>query len=406
MADFNSDIAISAPTSALKAIESKGMSTNVRVPLANLKPLPGFNVRVKGTDDYKEAVRAFADSIKLNGFYDHKPLAAIVLEGDPTVYVYDGETRYDALMLLETEGTTFDAIPVSLAPAGTTVEDLTVSMAQSNDGRALTPIALAELVKRLLSYNPDKNLAAARIGKTVRYVDNLLVLAGAPKSVRDAVASDKIAAAEAVKIVRKDKAGAAKVVADKVKAAEAKGQTKATPKRSATGPKMKRVSADFSVPEGQKMADVLKGIAKRVREEFGIDKDDLLEETGSITVTIHVIDHEAEAAAAAKAAKAKAEAAKPKPAAKPKAEPKPKATPKTKPTPAPAPAPAAAEAPAEKPKRSRAKTPSAATTPAVVQEAPETPPAPEGGEAAGDPAPEAQAAPQGDGTGDDGMGGL
>jgi ParB-like chromosome segregation protein Spo0J len=401
MTQFDSNIAIEAPSAALKHISSKGLSTNVRVPLDKLKPLPGFNVRTKG-DDYQAAVREFANSIRENGFYDHKPLAVIVLPGDDTLYIYDGETRYDALQLLLGEGVTVAEVPVALAPAGTTVEDLTVAMAQSNDGRQLTPLALADLVKRLQGYGWDKDKIATKIGKTTRYLDNLLVLAGAPKAVREAVAADKIAAAEAVKIVRKDPKTAAKVVGDKVKAAEAAGKKKATPKRAATGPKMKAIRHTFAVPEGDKMGDVLKALAKRIREEFGIDANDVLEETGSLDIVIHVIDHEAEAAAAEKAKKAaEADAAK-KAAAK---------------APAKAPEKKGAET-GEKPKRTRkapakVETPEGGKTPEAAQEAPQSPEAGAGDEETGDQGGDvvldalaAQQAKDGESAGDDGMGGL
>lgn len=412
MADtaFNSDIAIEAPTTALKHIDTKGNSLNVRAPFAKLMPLPGFNVRVKNAD-YQASVREFADSIRENGYYDHKPLAVIVLPGDDTLWVWDGETRYDAIKLLATEGTVVEEVPVSLAPAGTTVEDLTVAMSQSNEGVKLSPIALAALVKRLMSYGWDKDKVALRIGKTVRYLDNLLVLAGAPKAVRDAVADNKIAAAEAVKIVRKDPKTAAATVTAKVKAAEAKGQTKATPKRSATGPKMKAVKVEFSVPEGDKMGEVLKGVAKRIREEFNMDAQDVLEETGSITVIVHVIDHEAEAAAAAKVAAAAAAAkvaATPKPA-KPAAAPKARATPKADAKPVKPAKPAkAAATPKKAPATPKAK-PAAVKTP-TGDKTPETPAEPPVNGAPLDPAPDAPeaGAPAADGqqTGDDGMGGL
>lgn len=334
--------ALLAGSAALKTVESKGMSSNVRVPFDSIRKMAGFNVRVEN-DDYKAHIRALADSIKTNGFYDHKPLGVFKVDGQDGLFIHDGHSRYDAAALARSEGAQIDELPVSLAPAGTTVEDLTISLSQSNEGRPLTPIELAAVVKRLLSFKDDKNWVAEKIGKSTRYLDNLLVLAGAPAAVRTAVANNKIAAAEAVKIVRKDPKSAAATVTAKVKEAEAKGKSKATPKTAAApkpaGPKMKRVQVEVDVTKGAKLGDLLKdSIAKAIRAEFETDKDDLVEdEVGKIMLTMLVPDYEAMAAAkaaaeekaakAAKAAQEKAEreaAAKKAAAEKPKAEAKPK----------------------------------------------------------------------------------
>lgn len=314
---LNTDTALSAPSAALKTVESKGMSSNLRVPFDVLNVLPDFNVRVVN-DEYKAAVRAIADSIKANGYYEYKPLAVFKIDGKDGLFIHDGHTRYDALKLLRDEGTEIADVPVALAPAGTTVEDLIVSLVQSNEGRQLAPLELAIVAKRLLGFGMDKDKVAERLGKTTRYLDNLLVLAGAPKAVRDAVGQNKIAAAEAVKIVRKDPKTAADTVKAKVKEAEAKGKAKATPKTAAATPAtpMKRVVVEVDVKKGDKLGDILKDqIAKSIRGEFETAKaGDLVEdEVGKIVLTIHVPDYEKIASREA-AEKAKAEkAAAPKP---------------------------------------------------------------------------------------------
>ncbi len=416
---LTTDTALLAPAAALKTVESKGMSSNVRVPFDSLRKMPGFNVRAEN-DEYRAAVRSYADSMKVNGFYDHKPLGVFKVDGQDGLFIHDGHTRYDAVALARSEGAQIDEVPVALAPAGTTVEDLTVSLVQSNEGRPLAPIELAAVVKRLLSFKDDKNWVAERIGKTVRYIDNLLVLAGAPAAVRDAVANNRIAAAEAVKIVRKDPKTAADTVKAKVKEAEAKGKAKATPKTSApavpAGPKMKRVVVEIDVKKGDKLGDVLKdSVAKAIRAEFETsDETDLVEdEIGKIVLTLHVPDYEAiQAATAAAAAKAKAaedraaakvvaDAAKAK-AAEERAAAKLKADAEKAKAAAAKPAPAAKPAAAAK-KPAVAKDPAAGTFVAALKAAGEKKPAAakpaKAAAAAKTPAP----APT---TGDDGMGGL
>lgn len=339
--------------------------TDTHARLEQLAPLPGFNTRVKD-EEYEARVMALSVSMQRHGFYEHKPLAVVMLPDDETIYFYDGEHRYDAAAEAIAEGADLSkGIPISWAPDGVTVRDLTVSLVHGNEGERLSPVELAAVVTRLKAMGLEKDEIAVEIGKSPRHVDNLLVLAGANQTVKKAVAGGQIAAAEAVKLVRKDPKTAAKKITDAVKAAEAKGKAKATPKTMATGPKMKTERFDISLPEGETMGAVLKSMAKQIREHVKVDDKDVLTESGRVSISLTVIDHEAEAkkqaaldakaeatnkAAAAKLAKATA--------AKKAADAKTKKAAAAKKTPAKKPAAAAKEAPA-KPK---AKTPAKAKT--------------------------------------------
>lgn len=255
-----------------------------------LLPLPGFNVRVKN-EAYQERVAGIADSIEANGYYSHKPLGGVLLDSDHDhLFVHDGEHRLDALALLKERGVAIAAVPVAVAPQGTTVEDLTVSLVQSNTGEPLSPVEMGAVVKRLMSYGLDKEAVSKRIGKTTRHIDNLLVLAGAPVGVRTAVADGKIAAAEAVKLVRKDPKNAATKVAEAVKRAEAAGAKKATPK-TMQGPKMQRIPYTVSLATGDKLGDALKALATHVRShvDHNPDATDALKEDGKLTVIVEIL---------------------------------------------------------------------------------------------------------------------
>lgn len=372
--------------------------TPSRIPLDRLAPLPGFNTRVKDAE-YRERVANLAASIEQHGFYEHKPLAVVMLPDDETVYFYDGEHRFDAAKLASLNGVEFDAgLPVSFAPEGVTVTGLTVALVRDNDGANLSPIEMAAVVRRLSSYGMEKDEIAAQIGRTVRHVENLMVLAGANAATKRAVAEGQIAAAEAVKLVRKHgvKDGGEKI-AQAVRAAEERGKAKATPKTMAAaaapaGPKMKQIKLSVSLATGDTMGAVLKSMAGLIREQVKTDPEDKLLEDGSVNVILHVIDHEAAAAAEAKAAERakadqerrdrmaardaeRAEAAKKREeekaaAAAAKAEPKAKAEPEAKAAPKRKAAPRGkAAAPAEKP----AEAPAAALAPETTAE---TPPAP------------------------------
>ena len=285
----------------------KPATAPARVALDKLAVLPGFNTRVKDAD-YAERVTALTDSIRNHGFYDHKPFAVTMLPDDETVYIFDGEHRFDAARAASLDGVEFpDGLPVAWANDGSTVKDLTVSLVHGNNGEKLNMVEMAAVVQRLKSYGLEKAEIAKEIGKTERHVDNLFVIAGAGAAVKKAVAAGQIAGAEAVKLVRKDPKTAATKIADAVKAAAEKGKAKATPKTmqqavADRGPKMKTIPVRMNLPTGETMGAVLKAIASTVRETVKTDADDKLIEDGWVSVNITVIDHEAAAEAEAKAA--------------------------------------------------------------------------------------------------------
>jgi len=289
----------------------KPESAPTRVPLDQLAVLPGFNTRVKDAD-YNERVTAIAESIVAHGFFDDKPFAVTMLPDDSTVYIYDGEHRFDAAKAALLDGAEFpDGLPVAFAKDGATVKDLTIHLAHGNNGERLNMVELAAVVRRMQGLEMSKDEIATALGRTARHIDNLFVLAAANQTVKKAVASGQIAGAEAVKLLRKDPKTAATKITEAVKKAAEKGKAKATPKTMAekpTGPKMKAVPVEQSMPEGETMGAVLKALAGKIREHVKIGEGDVLLETGMIRVKVEVIDHEAEAAKV-KAAEEKAAAA-------------------------------------------------------------------------------------------------
>lgn len=283
-----------------------------RVPLDKLAVLPGFNTRVKD-DEYSERVATIAESIANHGFFDDKPFAVTMLPGDDTVYVYDGEHRFDAAKSALLDGAEFpDGLPVAWAKDGATVRDLTIHLAHGNNGERMNMVELASIVRRMQALGMDNNEIAAALGRTTRHVQNLFVLAAANQTVRKAVASGKIAGAEAVKILRKDSKTAAAVITERVKQAEEKGKAKATPKTNApAGPKMKTVQMSLDFTAGKTVAECLKSMATEIREFVEFTKtDDTIQSDATVRFSVTVIDRAAEAEAERKAAEKKAAAEK------------------------------------------------------------------------------------------------
>lgn len=291
----------------------------LRAPLDKLAVLPGFNTRVKDAD-YNERVATIAESIATHGFFDDKPFAVTMLPGDDTIYIYDGEHRFDAAKQATLDGAEFpDGLPVAWAKDGATVKDLTIHLAHGNNGERLNMVELASVVRRMQGLDMTKEEIAAALGRTARHVDNLFVLAKANQTVKRAVASGKIAGAEAVKLLRKDPATAGAKIAEAVKKAEERGKSKATPKTMAAGdgpvePKRKTTTAQMSIsfPAGSKMGDNLKSLAGMIREALDINADgDVLNDEGVlIRFSVTKVDKAAEAAAATAAAEKAAAAEK------------------------------------------------------------------------------------------------
>jgi hypothetical protein len=291
-----------------------------RAPLDKLAVLPGFNTRVKDAD-YNERVGTIAESIVSHGFFDDKPFAVVMLPNDDTIYIFDGEHRFDGAKQASLDGAEFpEGLPIAWAKDGATVKDLTIHLAHGNNGERLNMVELASVVRRMQGLDMTKEEIAAALGRTTRHVDNLFVLAAANTAVRKAVASGQIAGAEAVKLLRKDKTTAAAKIAEHVAAAVAKGKAKATPKSMTpaepkpAGPKTKVEKFEHVVGTESVMGELLKSIAGQVRGLVQVGEGDKVTEGFTISIALTVVDHEAEAAAKAAAetkaaAKAEREAA-------------------------------------------------------------------------------------------------
>lgn len=197
------------------------------VPFANIRVIPGYNIRPVD----REHVEALKASIKANGYSKDKPLAGFVSkeEGDGDIInLTDGEHRHTAVAELIAEGEAFEFMPVTVAPAGTSMVDLAVSMATSASGKDLTPQAWAALCKRLIGYGCDVDEIAKRLVKKKAQIADYLVLAGASRRVLSMVEEKKVSGTNAIKLLKKHGAGTADVLDAKFEAALARGKKKVT----------------------------------------------------------------------------------------------------------------------------------------------------------------------------------
>lgn len=201
------------------------------VPIGDLHVLPGFNVRTQDAD-YKAHIRAIADSIKANGFYKNQPLGVFVrlVDGKNQICVTEGHSRHAAALLAIEEGEPIERLPVVNAPAGTTLEDLTVKLVTSNNGKPLTRLETAAVVKKLAGFGWEQKEIGEKLGMTVATVDALLTLAGAPAAVRKLVANGEVSATNAIKAVKKHGDKASETLSAAISGAATRGKRKATAK--------------------------------------------------------------------------------------------------------------------------------------------------------------------------------
>jgi ParB-like chromosome segregation protein Spo0J len=218
-----------------KATATTGNAALYLVPRRSIKVLDGFNVRAE-TTDYKAHQTDLKLSMQQHGWYRHKPLACYVVKDGlaDVIYCVEGHTRLNAYDEATAEGKRLGPIPCVFEGKAKSIEDLTVQLAAANKSRGYGPIELAVIVHRLESYGQTTEEIAESIGKTDRYVRDLLFLQHkTPAPVRDMIAKGQIAAAEAIKVVKShkgDKEAAITELRDIVEAAEAQGRSRATGK--------------------------------------------------------------------------------------------------------------------------------------------------------------------------------
>lgn len=307
----------------MKAITeaATGKSTEYVVRVDQLRTIPNFNVRVTETDDYRADLESLKQSIRENGYYANKPLAGYVGKDgdDDVIYVTDGHRRLQAVNEINEEALsdtdlTFEGLPVVLKPADSSIGDLTIALVQDNTGRPLTPYEMGVVVQRLANMHGEddqplysKSDIARKLSITERYIDDLNLLAAAPAKVRTAVLDGSVASTLAIQELRRDPKKAEERLLAAVQKAKASGRSKATRKHVEGVVRMQSIKANVSLATGDQMGEVLKALAKQIRDvvpHSSKDEGDKLGVDGTITVTIS-IPAPAKAPAAPKAKKAK-----------------------------------------------------------------------------------------------------
>jgi hypothetical protein len=210
---------------------------NSSADLWNVKPtdikfLEGFNLRTHN-EEYEAHIKWITESILANGYYQDKPIAGFVAD-DPVagnvIFCTDGHSRVTAVLRAIKLGAPIESIPMVIKPKGTTMEDLTVALVTSNEGKPFSPFEKGLAIKRLIEMGMTEAVIAKKLSLTVPYVGDLLNLVGAPVAVREMVTSGQISATAAVTTLKKHGAKAGEKLQTALETAKAAGKTKVTAK--------------------------------------------------------------------------------------------------------------------------------------------------------------------------------
>lgn len=203
------------------------------VPIGSLQVIPGFNVRVRD-QSYLDHIASITESMLEEGYYADKPLSGYVgrLGEANVVFVTDGHSRLEAAGNAIQRGASIERIPVVVAQSSMTVEDLTVSLVRSNDGRQLTPYEKSIVCKRLQRFNWGDEQIAKRLGLSQPYVHDLLLLAGSPFELREMVIQGLVSPTMAIETIKSKGPDALDELQRCLTAAEAEGVTRVTKKHS------------------------------------------------------------------------------------------------------------------------------------------------------------------------------
>jgi len=193
-------------TDVLNEVEKESQQKYWEVDVRNIKPLEraGGNVRT----DYGDKDGSFQeliDSIRENGII--VPLRGYRdKDKDGEWFAIDGHRRLRAAMhLVENEGLTIRVRVVVVDARKISDEQIIYDMVTTNSGKALSPIEMAEAVRRLIAYGHKPKDIAKRFGKSQGLINNLSLFASSPKRIRDLVADNRISYSLVMDVLKETK---------------------------------------------------------------------------------------------------------------------------------------------------------------------------------------------------------
>lgn len=155
----------------------------------------GFNTR----QDFGD-LNELADSIIENGV--KRPLSGYK-KGDNYV-VIDGERRLRATMIAIGRGFDIARIPF-FTERPKSLQERTLDIIITNDGKPLTSLELGETYKRLINFGLSIPEIAKKTGKTYKHIADLIGVADSPENVKDMIKSGQVSATLVAEVNAKTK---------------------------------------------------------------------------------------------------------------------------------------------------------------------------------------------------------
>lgn len=194
----------------------------MKVQPQDLHEEPGFNLRHEG-EELQASIDALTAYILDGGIY---PPLEVRPREEGGVWIVDGHRRRRAILQAIKSGAPIEWVNV-VAFTGNDA-DRTLRVITSAEGRGLSPLETALGYKKLAAFGWQPVQIAAKVGKTVQHVNQLLLLANASTSVHKLVAAGTVSAAVAVDMVRKHGEDAGIELNEQLDKAKAAGKGKVT----------------------------------------------------------------------------------------------------------------------------------------------------------------------------------
>ena len=214
-----------------------------------------LNARDMSTPDNVAHVEWLANEMRLKGFTS--VLRCMMWEGE--LVLTEGHCRTTAAKLaISREWLPTDTLlPALTEPKGTSLLDLYSRQVSGNGtSKELNVEETIANVKRIMSVGKSVAEAAALVGKSVSYVNQLLEFQGAPTEVHKMVAEGKVSLKTAAETIRKKgSTEGVKALYDGLKKAAEEGRKRATP--ADVAPKPKKIGAELI----ESMITVLRSVA-------------------------------------------------------------------------------------------------------------------------------------------------
>ncbi len=212
---------VSLKVAAEKKIHGDGVSkvTSFAVDPRLLQVEEGFNARPLNLEHVAEM------SLALRNGATFPPLDVRVEDGN--IILVDGHHRHAAALDAIVRGAEIASLDCRQFRGNDA--DRVAHMISSASGLALTPLQLGIQYRKLIAFGWNEKQVAARVGKTVQHVKDMILLGEANSDVHQAVNAGHVSGTTAVSLVKKHGSKAGKVIREGLSEAQASGKNKVTP---------------------------------------------------------------------------------------------------------------------------------------------------------------------------------